>query len=294
VPSHASAASEFGLPVVLAGSIGYEPGLALGAGGLAFVDEASSPARGIWRSTDGGSTFRHVDFSLVVQRLPGGFDSDMAIGRDGRVFFASLSIVSTTFVRSTDGGASWSSATPLSTLPLSDRPWVLVGKPTPAGDTVYILYGGNTGAQLVRSRDSGTTWTEHVPAIITQATLLTGAKIPAGPPVANDAEFLAFATFDSLQNSRLWLWRSMDEGNSWERVGINRIDGQHVRSMYGSLFGGASRWTASRCTPCGRTLPITRSVTRARTISARPGSTRSPYRRPAATSIRRWPRAAVR
>lgn len=206
-------APAFSRAYVRVGSPGYEPGIDISPAGTVFVNAPvglGGHSR-LWRSTNGGSNFSEVQFGLPGSRLPGGGDSDVAVGPGGRVYFLDLWGGSNSLSRSDNDGLTWSTGTPLTTLPLSDRQWIAVGGPgaMPGTDTVYALYAliqPPSSVMLAVSRDSGLTWTEHLPA-----PGILGSSGFTGSLVA-DGRFLAFSHED---NGRMYVSTSGDGGYNW-------------------------------------------------------------------------------
>lgn len=172
--SPAAAGPVFGTPQSLPQGNVFEPGVDVGnptpaaPGGMIFVNGPSGiPSKSkIWRSTDNGATYQRLPFPSPFQQMPGGGDSDVVIGPSGRVYFLDLWAGSNSLIRSDNNGDSWAVATPLTTLPLSDRQWIGLGGPgtLPDTDTVYIGYAliqPPAYVMIARSKDSGVTWTHH-------------------------------------------------------------------------------------------------------------------------------------
>jgi hypothetical protein len=130
-----------------------EPGMAVAPDGAIWV--ASNVSGGftsgdralgsdVYVSRDGGKTFRWVaqPISLTASTPgAGGFDTDLTVAPEKNakghytVYAASLSIADSTLAWSDDDGATWLQ-TPISGVPVEDRPWVAADGPC----KVYVAY----------------------------------------------------------------------------------------------------------------------------------------------------------
>lgn len=202
---------------VRAGSGITEPGIHIAPDGTIFVDGPSGvPVHSkLFRSTDDGQTFSEVAFGTGFNRLPGGGDSDVEIRTTPsgqRIYFLDLWAGSNSITISEDNGATWTTGTPFTTLPLSDRQWIALGRVNELTgmDTVYALYAliqTPNQVMIARSRTGGLTWETHVPA---PAAL--NAYGFTGPLVSDGDRFIAFVWEDGG-----WLRAaySEDEGETW-------------------------------------------------------------------------------
>lgn len=136
-----AAGPTFAAPVRASGG-GSEPGIDIGGDGAVFVNAPSGLGvhSKLWRSLDGGASFQPTVFSTGYNRLPGGGDSDVVVAPGGRIYFLDLWAGSNSLTVSLDNGTTWTSGTPFTTLPLTDRQWIAVGARNPVTDkdTVYI------------------------------------------------------------------------------------------------------------------------------------------------------------
>ncbi|MFY9588901.1 MAG: hypothetical protein WAT66_15770 [Actinomycetota bacterium] len=143
----------------------------------------------VWRSLDGGRTFRSASPPLAagvadprMRPCPaslGGGDADIVTDRTGRAYFLDLYLAGVTVGVSTDRGATWRCNTVAATSPEDDRPWLA---PAPLADgegpniDAYLVYRdfGTTGLipvvgeiakpvslHLDVTRDGGATWTQR-------------------------------------------------------------------------------------------------------------------------------------
>ena len=130
-----------------------EPGMAVAPDGAIWVASNLSGSftsgdralgSDVYVSRDGGKTFRWVaqPISLTTSTPgAGGFDTDLTVAPEKNakghytVYAASLSIADSTLAWSDDDGATWSQ-TPISGVPVEDRPWVAADGPC----RVYVAY----------------------------------------------------------------------------------------------------------------------------------------------------------
>lgn len=202
---------------VRVGAGATEPGIHIAPDGTIFVDgPAGLGAHShMWRSTDAGATFQATDFGTALRRLPGGGDSDVAIRTTPsgqRVYFLDLWAGSNSLSVSEDNGTTWTTGTPFTSLPLSDRQWIGLGRANDITglDTVYVLYAliqAPNQVMIARSRTGGLTWETHLPA-----PALNAARGFTGQLVTDGDRFLGFVWEDG---SRLSAAYSTDEGETW-------------------------------------------------------------------------------
>lgn len=205
----------FGDPVPLEATAS-EPVIEVGPGGTVFVSGiygvgGHSP---LWRSDDQAASFNPVDFGTVYKRLPGGGDSDLVLGRDRRVYFLDLWAGSNSIAHSEDNGATWIDGTPFTTLPVSDRQWVALGKrdARTGKDTVYVVYHLIQPPQSIafsRSRDGGLTW--DLPVLPAG----TGGALPG--QIVADGDFVAF---NYHAGNTMFFVYSRDAGTTWTTVKV--------------------------------------------------------------------------
>lgn len=209
----------------LPGAGGSEPGMAFLADGTLYVHATlgiplHNPA---WRLDPGATKFKLLSFTAPYNRLPGGGDADIA-ARGDDLFFMDLWAGSNSVTYSPDRGETWTQGTPLSTIPLSDRQWIAMGKETTnvltgeAQNTVYALYqhiGAPPGLQLARSRDNGLTWDFHTGV----ETALGIGVSPPGHLISDGAAHLAIAGY--TQGKQIVL-QSFDEGVTWTHAAVTK------------------------------------------------------------------------
>lgn len=200
---------------IITGSGVTEPGIDVGTDGTIFVNAPTGlPGLSkLWKSTNSlGTNYSPVTFDNNTNRLPGGGDSDV-VTRDGRVYFLDLWAGSNSLRRSDDNGATWALGTPFTTLPLSDRQWIALGKrhPVTGLDTVYVAYHFIDGGQLgfSRSNDGGLTWDFH--------TLPAGTQAALPGQLAANGDFLVF---NFASGGREYVLTSTDAGATWKRTEV--------------------------------------------------------------------------
>jgi hypothetical protein len=111
----------------------------------------SSGTSWIWKSTDGGKTFKWVAGSApLTGKLPtcvGGGDTEVAIDAAGHLYFNDLTLANFSVARSDDGGKTFTPPSCISTATSpNDRQWYTTdGDPTNGGNLylVYNIVGGD-------------------------------------------------------------------------------------------------------------------------------------------------------
>ncbi|MGD2070594.1 MAG: glycosyl hydrolase [Gemmatimonadota bacterium] len=207
--------------------------------------QSSSYGDGVYRSTDGGRTFRHVglrETQAIGRVLVHPRDPDVVwVAANGHLFGPNPE---RGVFKSTDGGRSWShvlrvdentGATDLAMHPTDTD--VLYAATYQRRRTPCCFVGGGPGSGIWRSEDGGETWTRLEGNGLPRGTMgrIALATTPAEPDllfaqieVAADREealsdeereeWIRLARADSLppdpQSSGLW--RSRDRGDTWE------------------------------------------------------------------------------
>lgn len=220
---------------------GSEPGIDVAPDGTIFVNAPAGLGvqSGLSRSTDGGATFRRIQFPAPYNRLPGGGDSDVAVGPDGHVYFLDLWAGSNSVIASDDNGETWTRGTPFTTLPLTDRQWIAIGSLQPDGrDTVYVAYQliqAPSALTLARSRDGGLTWDHH--------TFPAGTTDSLPGQIVTDGDFVAIS-YVPQGTGQLWVARSFDAGVTWttSRADIDADVNQGIFSAAGVALDGDDLW----------------------------------------------------
>ncbi len=203
-----------------------------------FVSSASGAAafpplgdRGIWKSTDGGMTWRNLNPPNLPALNRAGTDV-LLDPRDSRRVFAAISGLG--IYRSTAAGepGAWEKLT--AGLPDSDldRIKLAVGPPlAPApNSTLYAAISRNSNTRLLgvfKSTDGGTAWTQTTtPAPTTGGTYYALAL--AVDPV--DANIVYYGTLTNAINTGGTFWRSRDGGQTWTDLsaGNGVTGGLHV------------------------------------------------------------------
>jgi len=154
---------------------------------------------GVWRSTDGGDSWRKVGKGLLSEDIHG----ILPTGIDGGTVFATTNMG---LHRSTDKGESW---TPVKLDSPSPYTRTVFAPPGAPADDLFVTNGdGPPGSwgRLHRSRDGGKTFTEIQIPQPTNSTVWTMAGNAADPK-------LLFAATNLGQ-----LFRSTDGGSSWTKL----------------------------------------------------------------------------
>jgi hypothetical protein len=135
-----------------------EPMIVEHPGGAQFVAGYDGKATHVWRSDDGGASWRRVDLGPDAN---GNSDVDLAVAADGTIYFASMTYDRVTdegaqiaVAASADAGATWTWRT-VSRQRFDDRPWVAAA---PDG-TVHAIWNDGSGVSHASSADRGATWT---------------------------------------------------------------------------------------------------------------------------------------
>lgn len=162
-----AAASRFTAPVLLSGedSRTGEPSIAVTPEGIVYVAAPVGAQRALWRSDDGGVTFREVAvhgqlLDPMSQYPTGGGDSDVAVVGENTVYFADQQAGSgQTVSASHDGGQTWTTNILAGGPPIgADRQWLVAD----GEDTVWLAFNGPGTplgrATVTKSIDGGRTW----------------------------------------------------------------------------------------------------------------------------------------
>jgi len=126
---------------------GFEQDVRVDAQGRIYTsvpDSLSSGTSWIWRSLDGGQTFKWVPAATPLQgKLPtcaGGGDSELATDSAGNLYFADLTLANFSTARSGDRGASFTgSCAGVLDTPV-DRQWYAVDGDPLSGGNIYLTY----------------------------------------------------------------------------------------------------------------------------------------------------------
>ena len=183
---------------------------------------------GVYRSTDGGDTWQPMWDGLTHLRV-----YDVALSPD---FAADRTLVSfanyqritpwedgRSVFRSTDGGVSWSlvMTSTLKETPPSAETFLPAGPPLPA----VRLRTADYGRGVERTTDGGRTWQ---PVVVTRQPGFNVVAILHSPNLEADHTIYVLSDYD--------LFRSTDDGDSWERWPDARLEG---RDYFQRLTAGA-------------------------------------------------------
>ena len=141
---------------------------------ISSPDSGGSDTSWIWRSLDGGRTFKWVPAAAPlggkVIPCPGGGDTELAVDTAGHLYFNDLSLANFSLARSDDFGKTFTRATPASCRARVDRQWYAIdGDPT-AGGSVYLTNDEVGDGQRSVRNDDREQRAGHVP--------LTGRRLP--------------------------------------------------------------------------------------------------------------------
>lgn len=196
------------VPAVRLGPGAGEPNIAIAPDGAIYV----SPINTVYRSTDGGKTFR-----ATASRPSGGGDGDIAFTSSGRMHWLGLGGQPPggpiPYQYSDNQGDKWSKPMDLSARQGADREWI---DARPEG-TLYASWRGALHGESVIavnvSFDDGQTWGQ----LTSMAPDAVGGPIVHGPTPGTVYE--AMTTFGEgipPTGSKILLARSADHGANWE------------------------------------------------------------------------------
>jgi len=184
-----------------------------------------SPGDGIWKSTDGGQTWKHMGLGKTE------FIGDIVVHPDNPdiVWVAAMGHVFGTkgnkergVYKSTDGGKTWekvlyrdahTGAVDLAIDP--NNPRILFAGLWQAYRNAWKMSSGGTGSGLYKSTDGGETWRE----ISDHAGLPKGLMGKIGIDVSAAQPGRVYAI---IENKNGGLFRSDDYGKTWSRVNADR------------------------------------------------------------------------
>lgn len=194
---------------------------------------APNEERGIFKSTDGGATWKRV---LFVSPAVGA--SDLAIARDNpRVLFAGLWQAQRppwstypplegpggALYRSTDGGDSWQA---IRATGLPDGDWGRVGvSVAPDGKRVFALIAAGKKSGLYRSDDGGDSWTlaNSDPRLTSRSWYFQGVTVdPSNPDVAYVPNVALYRCEDG--GRKLSIVRGAPGGDDYHQLWIDPQD----------------------------------------------------------------------
>jgi len=153
-----SSVPTFGRPTIIGVQAGgnSEPGLAIDTRGRLYVTSPVWPFSALWRSLDGGASFKWVPAAdadtgrLATCRLPTGGDSEVATDSADHVYFsdrlAAEASPYNTSARSDNEGSMFRSSCNAVSNHSTDRPWYAVDGDPLAGGSIYLavaIIGGD-------------------------------------------------------------------------------------------------------------------------------------------------------
>lgn len=158
----------FGRPTIVGVQAGgnSEPGLAIDTQGRLYVTSPVWPFSALWRSLDGGASFKWVPAAdaktgrLATCRLLSGGDSEVATDLADRVYFsdrfAALASPYNTSARSDDHGVTFRSSCNAVSSDSTDRPWYAVDGDPLVGGSIYLavaIIGGDRACNAAGPAD---------------------------------------------------------------------------------------------------------------------------------------------
>ncbi|MCB9054018.1 MAG: PKD domain-containing protein [Lewinellaceae bacterium] len=185
---------------------------------------------GIWKSTDGGSSWARLASTAVGSTYPSNsnflYVNKIVVKNDGTVFAATKGYYANTggIMRSTDGGLSWTKV--LGPYPTT-LDWAGDIEIAANGDlyaTIGVGPGDNGKVYKSLHADNGAsgTWTDLTPAINGMGTSSPiRIELACAPSDANT--IYAVAEGGSGDNDIEWLRRSIDGGSTWSNLAIPRL-----------------------------------------------------------------------
>ena len=155
--SAAAASSTFGQPTIAGiGGWGFEANLRLDPSNadrvyMSAPDSANSDSSFVWRSLDGGKTFKWVPGAAPlggkVTTCHGGGDTELAVDSKGRLYFNDLTLANFSVARSDDQGRTFTCSNTGVPDAIVDRQWYAVDGDPLNGGSVYLtndeVFNGN-------------------------------------------------------------------------------------------------------------------------------------------------------
>jgi hypothetical protein len=192
--------------------------------------------RGLWKSTDGGASWRKINTGTNGYKLDAGRLWAVAVDP------TNANIVYTTpgygsqeqgLYKSTDGGVNWTQMLPLS-VAQATSPSIYSIAINPANPRHLLLgshqpWGYPNSAGILESRDGGASWTVH--------------RAISSWGWGHNVMFIDSTTW-LLATQSDGFWRTTDSGRTWNRVSNELMmhgGGTLLRTPNGALYTGASR-----------------------------------------------------
>jgi photosystem II stability/assembly factor-like uncharacterized protein len=198
-----------GLPGRQVAALAVSPNYAEDAALLAALSSWSGLGAGLFRSTDGGDTWRPSTRGLTDLQVTHVVNSP-TFSRDETIF---LTAADAGLFRSTDGGESWLGLADRYAEDVYDRDLgQLAVSPAYADDRLVII----AKDRLLRSDDGGDSWTD---------TGVPGGLVAFSPHFAEDSLILSAGQ-----------WRSTDRGRTWQPAAAGREPGRARQSLFSPDF----------------------------------------------------------
>ncbi|MFL6018577.1 MAG: hypothetical protein ACJ74V_13695 [Gaiellaceae bacterium] len=188
--SASSMAATFGQPTIAGiGGWGFEVDLRLDPSNASRIymsapDSASADSSFIWRSLDGGRTFKWVPGAAPlggkVTTCHGGGDTELGVDSQGRLYFNDLTLANFSVARSDDQGRTFTCSNTGVPDTIVDRQWYAIDGDPAAGGSLYLTNDevGNGAVQCGNTTQNNTLVMYRSPAAGAGAT----AGLAFGPP----------------------------------------------------------------------------------------------------------------
>jgi len=197
--SAADALPTFGRPTIVGVQAGgnSEPGLRIDTRGRMYVTSPTYPYSAVWRSLDGGATFKWLPAAdaktgrLAACRVKTGGDSEIATDTADRLYFsdrlAEEASPFNTAARSDDQGRTFRSSCNAVTSNSTDRPWYAVDGDPLGGGNIYLgiaIVRGDTACSAAKGHDQVALARSPVPGRSAEAGVVFGPLVVATGPCA--------------------------------------------------------------------------------------------------------------
>jgi hypothetical protein len=201
VVNAANSLPTFGRPTIVGVQSGgnSEPGLRIDSHGRIYVDSPVWPYSAVWRSLDGGATFKWIPAAaartgrLPTCQQPTGGDSEIATDTADRLYFsdrlAAQASPYNTAARSDDQGATFRSTCNAVASDSTDRPWYAIDGDPLRGGNIYLalaIIGGDSACTPGENLDQLALARSPVPGREPDAGIVFGPLTIATGPCASD------------------------------------------------------------------------------------------------------------
>jgi len=190
----------------------------------------------VWRSTDGGATFKLLNdangWLETSKKQSGDGDTDIAVDATGRVHFVDLG-AGIPYLTSDDRGDHWTDRGSLSQPSTNvDRQWVATDNQTVA--VTWNDFGqGRGGATVVVSADGGATWGK--------ALVVTKDNAWEGPVVVAPGGRDLYIPFLAASTGNLFVAASHDGGATWSATDTGHLAAKPPQANPGITTGTSAQ-----------------------------------------------------